>query len=851
VQKPNSVGQSGDTASSSKDAENFGSMFRNLVLGGQLIVLSACAAEQISLPLPSVETQSVDSRAEQLLNRMTLEEKIGQIIQADIASVTPEEAKSYNLGSVLNGGNSAPGGGKVASVEQWIALADTFWDASTDTTDGGVGVPLLWGTDAVHGHSNIQSAVIFPHNIGLGAARDPDLLGRIAAITAKEVRATGLDWNFAPTLAVAQDDRWGRTYESYSEDPSIVASYAGAIVKGMQGEPGSRGFLKGEKVIATAKHFVGDGGTENGIDKGDTKGSLDAIWALHGAGYPPAINADVQSVMASFSSINGNKMHGYRELLNDKLRGELGFTGFVVGDWNGHAEIPGCTPTDCVAALNAGLDMYMASDSWRGIYDSLLAKAKSGELDIVRLDEAVLRILRVKIRSDLLNSVTPSLRETSGSDKIGTAEHRAVGREAVRKSLVLLKNNNGILPLKPNQDILVTGSGANSIQQQTGGWTLNWQGDDNRNDEFVNAETIFDGINKAFQANGGTATLSADGKFGQRPDVAVVVFGEEPYAEYRGDRADLVFEGNDGENLALLESFQNQGIPVVAVFLSGRPMWVNPLLNASDAFVAAWLPGTEGGGVADVLVGDARGNARHDFIGRLSFSWPALGDGKPVNGPNATGALFPLGFGLDYSRNTELTALSEDPGIDLTKSFDGTIMKRGDAADKLSLYLGDSTNANVPAPALINKSLSGAVATAGIDYKAQEDARKVSFSGFGTASLSIRAPRPLSLSDRKSDALLIEWRIDSAPANGVKIGMSCGEGCSGMIEASNVSDFKKTEAWRVDSVSLQCFVNAGLDLSKVSAPFVLESDSSASITLHRIELAESNATTKSCAKQLP
>jgi beta-glucosidase len=845
VRKPKTAGQSGDTASLLKSVGSFGLLIRNVAAGGLLTILSACAAEQISLP--SAQMQSPELRAERLLERMTLEEKVGQIIQADIASVTPEEVKAYNLGSVLNGGNSAPGGGKVASVEQWIALADAFWEASTDASDGGVGIPLLWGTDAVHGHSNIQSAVIFPHNIGLGAARDPDLLGRIAAVTAKEVRATGLDWNFAPTLAVAQDDRWGRTYESYSEDPAIVASYAGAIVEGMQGKPGSPGFLKGEKVIATAKHFVGDGGTENGIDKGDTKGSLDAIWALHGAGYQPAIDADVQTVMASFSSINGRKMHGYHELLTDKLRGELGFTGFVIGDWNGHAEIPGCTATDCVAALNAGLDMYMASDSWRGLYGSLLGKAKSGELDIRRLDEAVLRILRVKIRSGLVDGVKPSQRAASGPDKIGTAEHRAVGREAVRKSLVLLKNNNGVLPLNPNQHILVTGSGANSIQQQTGGWTLNWQGDDNRNDEFVNAETIFDGISKAFRASGGTAKLSVDGKFDKRPDVAVVIFGEEPYAEYRGDRSDLVFEGKDGDNLALLNSFKAQDIPVVAVFLSGRPMWVNPLLNASDAFVAAWLPGTEGGGVADVLVGDAQDNVRYDFVGRLSFSWPSLGDGKPINGPEAKGALFPLGYGLDYTNNAVLAVLSEDPGVDLTKSFDGTIVNRGDAAGRLSLYLGDSTNANVPAPALISKSLSGAVATAGIDYKAQEDARKISFSGAGPASLSIRAPRSLDLSGRKSDALLIEWRMDSVPTGKIKIGMSCGEGCSGMIEASNVLKFGETDAWRVDSISLQCFVKAGLDLSKVSAPFVLEADSRANISLHRIALSESNSTTKSCA----
>ncbi len=408
--------------------------------------------------------------------------------------------------------------------------------------------------------------------------------------------------------------------------------------------------------VATAKHFVGDRGTENGIDKGDVKGSLDAIWAVHGAGYLPAIKADVQSVMPSFSSVNGIKMHGYHELLTDKLRGELGFTGFVVGDWNGHAEIPGCTATDCVAALDAGLDMYMAPDSWRGLYNSLLRKVKSGQLDVARLDEAVSRILTVKARSGLLDSVKPSLRATTGPDKLGTAEHRAVGREVVRKSLVLLKNNNGILPLKPSQNILVTD-----------GWTLSWQGDDDGNDEFISAQTILGGIQDAVADAGGMAILSDDGTFEERPDVAIVVFGEQPYAEYRGDRSDLVFEGQDGESLALIKSFKDQNIPVVAVFLSGRPMWTNPLINASDAFVAAWLPRTEGGGVADVLVGDSDGKVRHDFHGRLSLSWPALGDRRPVNGPNADGALFPLGFGLSYANGAQLAQLSENLGIDLTK----------------------------------------------------------------------------------------------------------------------------------------------------------------------------------------
>jgi beta-glucosidase len=407
-------------------------------------------------------------------------------------------------------------------------------------------------------------------------------------------------------------------------------------------------------------------------------------------------------------------------------------------------------------------------------------------------------------------------------------------------------NNDGLLPLRPGQAILVTGSGAHSIQQQTGGWTLSWQGDDNANEEFASAETIFDGIKSAVSAAGGTASLSDDGTFQERPDVAVVVFGEQPYAEYRGDRSDLVFEGQDGENLALIKSLKVQNIPVVAVFLSGRPMWTNPLINASDAFVAAWLPGTEGGGVADVLIASPERSVRHDFQGRLSFSWPALGDGKPVNGPDADGALFPLGYGLSYAHGAQLAQLSEDPGIDLTKNFDGTIMKRGDAAAGLQLYLGDSSNANVPAPALISKSLGGAVSTAGIDYMAQEDARTVTFAGTDDAKLGVRASRPIDLSGRKSDALLIEWRAEVLPDGELRLGMDCGEGCTGLIDANQFFAAEKATDWRTDVISLQCFVSAGLDLTKVTAPFVLESDAKGSISLHRLELVESKEATLRC-----
>ncbi len=805
------------------------------------------AALALAAPLAScaLMVDPVESRALEILDQMTLEEKVGQIIQADIAAVTPDEVREYNLGSVLNGGNSAPGGGKTATPEAWIALADEYWDASSDTSDGGVGIPILWGTDAVHGHNNLQSATIFPHNIGLGAANDPDLIGRIAQVTAREIRATGLDWTFAPTLAVAQDDRWGRTYESYSENPDIVARYSAAMVEGLQGEPGAEAFLMGDSVIATAKHFVGDGGTTLGIDKGDTEGELDDVLELHGAGYGPAIDADVQTVMASFSSVNGTKMHGFRELLHDELRGDLGFDGFVIGDWNGHAEIPGCTATDCPEALYAGMDMYMAPDSWRGLYDNLLADAKSGELDLDRLDEAVLRILEVKIRAGLLDSVKPSERSTSDPAMLGTQEHRDVAREAVRKSLVLLKNNGGVLPLKPSQNVLVTGSGADSIQQQTGGWTLNWQGTGNANEEFATAQTIFGGLSEAMEAIGGSATLSNDGAFAQKPDVAVIVFGEEPYAEYRGDRSDLVYETEGGADLALLKSFQEQDIPVVAVFITGRPLWVNPHLNASDAFVAAWLPGTEGGGIADVLVADGDGAARFDFTGRLSFTWPALGDGEPVNGEGAEGALFALGHGLSYAEPQELGTLSEEPGIALGGSFDGKVMERGDAAQGFAMYLGDSSNANIPLTALVGSSISGAVSTKGVDYKAQEDARIISWDGTGQGIYSVRANRPISLDEAGMGGaldLVIEWNVMDAPGGTVEMVLGCGEGCAGTLSVSNLLSETEGDGWVQSRIPLVCFERAGLDRALLKTPFALRSSGVGEVAIHEIAIeASANA----------
>jgi len=805
------------------------------------IALSSCTNNADAVGPAGTNTSgeaSIDARAAEILSKMTLEEKIGQVIQADIAAITPEEVKQYNLGSVLNGGNSAPGGGKVAPPEDWIALADKFWTASTDTSDGGVGIPAIWGTDAVHGHNNLQSATIFPHNSGLGAANDPALMKEIGGITAREIRATGLDWTFAPTLAVALDDRWGRAYESYSENPEIVAAYSKAMVEGLQGRQGSESFLTGEHVMATAKHFIGDGGTQLGIDKGDTIGSLDEIISIHGAGYQPAIDAGVQTVMASFSSINGAKMHGSKQLLTDVLRGDMGFTGFVVGDWNGHAEVPGCTATDCPEALDAGVDMYMAPDSWKGLYESLLAQAKSGEVSMETLDRAILRILRVKIRSGIFEADLPSKRNTSKPEMLGTQTHSDTAQRAVRQSLVLLKNNEGLLPLKPEQKILVTGSGANSMQQQTGGWTLNWQGDGNPNDIFFTGETVFAGIEAA--AESGNAVLSTDGSYEEKPDVAVIVFGEQPYAEYRGDRSDVVFEFEDGKNLKLVQGYKAAGIPVVSVFLTGRPLWMNKHINASDAFVVAWLPGTEGEGVADVLVADSEGKTRHDFTGRLSFSWPANGTGEPINDPNDPAVQWPFGYGLSYSDNGTLKPLSEDPGLrSAADSFNGKIVTRGDAANPFSFYVGDTSNLNTPAHSLVSSSLGGMVSTRGVDYKAQEDAREISWTGKGEASAYIRSRRPIDISSigpAEDLAVNVTWRVDERPAGPFEVSMGCGDGCSGSLDLSKKLASLEEGKWTTTAIPVSCFVKAGLKPSEVNTALKLTSRAKGRITVHAAEI---------------
>ena len=614
---------------------------------------------------------AVAAKVASLLAQMSVEDKVGQIIQADVNSVTPDDVQKYRLGAVLNGGDSGPGRNDRAPPQDWLSLADRFYAAAMDAPSGHPAIPILWGSDSVHGNSNIVGATVFPHNIGLGAMRDPALLREIGKITALETRVVGQDWTFSPTIAVARDDRWGRTYESYSEDPTVVREYAAAMVDGIQGTPGSPDFLTGPHLLATAKHFLGDGGTENGKDQGNDAFGEKELRDIHSAGYQSAIAAGVQTIMVSYSSWQGQKMSGNRALLEDVLRGRFGFNGFTVSDWNAQGQLDGCTNEHCPAAFNAGIDMFMAPDSWKGLYDNTLSDVQSGAISMDRLNQAVSRILTVKVRAGLFDEGKPSFRPFAGQwNELGSPEHRAVARRAVRESLVLLKNEDSILPLEPKLTVLVAGDGADDFSKQCGGWTISWQGNGNTNADFPNGETIFHGIAEQVKAAGGTAVLSADGSFTQKPDVAIVVFGENPYAEFMGDRANVAFDGGDPTDLQLIERLRDRGIPVVSVFLSGRPLYVTREINASNAFVAAWLPGTEGGGIADVLFRKADSAIDFDFRGRLSFSWPRAPDQTPLNvpGPDASAAelaaydpLFAFGYGLDYAHPKNTGTLPEAP----------------------------------------------------------------------------------------------------------------------------------------------------------------------------------------------
>ncbi len=584
---------------------------------------------------PPRRLSSFDPQIRPLLARMTLEEKIGQMTQPDQEFIKdPSDIEKYFVGSILSGGGSDPKEGN--SLAAWTDMYDRVQQHTQNTR---LKIPLLYGVDAVHGHNNVLGAVIFPHNIGLGAARNAALVEKVERITAEEVRATGIQWAFAPCVAVPQDERWGRTYEGFSEDPRLVRDLAAAAVRGFQGSDLGSPL----SVLACAKHYIGDGGTAwgsarrgMGIDQGDTRVDEATLRRIHLQGYISAVKAGVGSIMPSYSSWNGVKCSASKQLLTDVLKLELGFEGFLISDYNAIDQIDPDYKKATEISINAGMDMAMVPNRYRQFFETLKQLVEEGRVPVTRIDDAVTRILRVKFAMGLMDSKRSPLADRSLQKSFGSMEHRQVAREAVRQSLVLLKNQNKVLPLKKTATrIVVAGKSADNLGNQCGGWTIDWQG--KTGEVTSGGTTVLAAIRKALGRTAEVA-FAKDGVGGAGATVGIAVIGELPYAEMNGDRADLALAQEDVDVVSNLKA---SGIPVVVILISGRPMIIDKVLDRADAFIAAWLPGTEGEGITDVLFGD------YKPVGKLPFSWPRSMNQIPINvGDKNYNPLFPFGYGL-------------------------------------------------------------------------------------------------------------------------------------------------------------------------------------------------------------
>jgi beta-glucosidase len=601
-------------------------------------------AQGLSAAAPKVHHFSkFDRQARELLARMTLEEKIGQMTQPDQMFLkTPDDIENYHLGSLLSGGDSDPKAGN--DLGSWTDLYDGYQARALKTR---LRIPLLYGVDAVHGHNNVIGAVVFPHNSALGCTRDAALVEKAARITAEEVRATGINWAFSPCVTVPQDIRWGRTYEGFSESPDLVKVLGAAAVRGLQ-----QGALDNPlAVLACSKHFAGDGGTVWGtgklknknssdrypLDQGDTQLDEATLRRIHLPGYITSIAEGAGSIMPSYSSWNGVKCSGSHRLLTEILKDEFGFQGFLISDYAALNDLPGTYKQQIQLSINAGMDMVMVPEHYPEFFNNLLALSKEGGVPLARIDDAVIRVLRVKFAMGMMNAKRSQMADRSLHKTFGSAEHRAVARQCVRQSLVILKNDNGTLPLaKTAARIHVAGKGADDIGTQCGGWTITWQG--KTGNVTTGGTTILAGLRKAM-SNDAQVTYSRDGSGAAGAKLGIAVIGEIPYAEFLGDRTSLRL---DPEDLAVIDNMKSAGIPVVAVLLSGRPLIIDDIVGKADAIVAAWLPGTEGDGVADVLFGT------YKPTGKLAFTWPR-GDSTSLHrGDAGYKTLFPFGHGLSY-----------------------------------------------------------------------------------------------------------------------------------------------------------------------------------------------------------
>ena len=821
-----------------------------LALSAQTIAAAVPSSATAPLPLPVPlndwpritsavkQDKAMEARIAGIVAGMTLAQKVGQMTQPEIKFITPQQVREFYIGSVLNGGGSWPQGNKHASAADWVKLADAYYDASMGT-DMKVRVPVIWGIDAMHGNSNMYGATLFPHNIGLGAARDKKLVGQMARSVARAVRATGIDWVFAPTLAVVRDDRWGRTYESFSEDPAIVREYAGAYVHGLQGD------LKGDgTVVATAKHFVGDGGTAEGKDRGENQTTLADMINIHAQGYYPALEAGVQTVMASFNSwndVNGasdhGKLHGSKALLTDALKIKMGFDGLVVSDWNGIAEVPGCVEDSCAQSINAGVDMVMVPERWKTFIVNTIAQVEKGEIPMARIDDAVARILRVKLRAGLFDGKKPSQNRYAGKQE--ALQDRALARQAVRESLVLLKNNGGVLPLARGKKILVVGKSADSMANQSGGWSLTWQGTDNKNSDYPIGDTILAGIRDAAGDANVTFSENAAGVDVGKFDAVIAVIGETPYAEGDGDigpSGTLRLSGRHPEDLAVLKAVSGKGKPVVTVLVAGRPLYANDMLNLSDSFVAAWLPGTEGKGVADLLFRKADGKINADFRGQLSFSWPKSACQSPLNvGDAGYDPLFKYGYGLKYSDPAGQAALPLlDAGFTPGGCGKATSMPVYSPSDRATygLYVA-SAGQKVALGADLNAVFDlPTVKVETAQVNTQQDAKRLTWSGPAKLSAQSVQASVLPAFATTDGALQFDAIVTAAPQGKVGVGMDNAE-----VDASAVFQRLAGKGKQTVKIPLSCFSAKGLKLDAVSTPFSVSSDGPFAASFANIQIA--------------
>jgi len=761
-----------------------------------------------------------------LMKTMSIEEKVGQVIQADLDFIKPSDLRDYPIGSVLNGGNTSPRGKLRASPTEWKSLAQEFYEESKKT---GASIPVLWGTDAVHGHSNVFGATIFPHNIGIGAAANPQLVEDIGAAVAEEVLATGLFWTFAPTVTIPQNFRWGRTYEGYSEDPVLVSKLGSAFIEGLQGT--KKEFLNDTKILGTAKHFLGDGGTYLGIDQGDTRANEENMRVIHGEPYFASLNSCVRVVMASFNSWNGSKVHGNKYLLTEVLKEKMNFTGFVVGDWNGHQQVPGCNTGSCPESFNAGVDMFMVPENWKALYKNTVKQVKDGEISKERLDDAVKRILTVKQQLGMFEGRVPNQTKYS---EVGLQKNRDIARRAVRESLVLIKNNNATLPIKNKQKILVIGDSADSLKIQTGGWTLDWQGANNANSDFPGSITFLEALKEYENLEITHKNSLSNLDLNKNYDLVIVAYGEEPYAEGIGDRKNLFYR--DSKTLNTLKRLKRNGNKVVSIFFTGRPLWTNEFINLSDAFVVAWLPGTESRGMTDVLVANDDGSVNYDFQGKLPFSWPSDPNQSTIAFYDpASDAEFDYGYGLTYKSPKALASLDEsfeksDDYGDLVGIFSGKFNSPFEG------FIQENNSPQIKLSSTNNTTQNGVVQIDFIDVDKQDDTLRVIFNADGNLnSFHILTTEVVGLEDFQSGFLNFNARVVES-SGAIFLAATCGFGCMGSIDVTSL--LVESKSFDGYSVPLKCLTDKGLDLSKTISPMILFGPADLTIDFKNISISK-------------